>query len=114
MLHSSHPQFSTQLRSTILTTTVGNTGINFTPNSTTAAVGDILAFHFYTGTGPHSVVRSTFNSPCAPEVGAAEFYSGYLVGDDAGSQTYEVTVTNTDPIVSLTSLANTVSKFEII
>jgi hypothetical protein len=48
-------------------------------------------------------VRSTFNAPCVPEVGAAEFYSGYFVGDDAGSQIYEILVNSTGPIVRLST-----------
>jgi len=77
---------------------VGNGGIKFSPNTATAAVGDTLAFHFYEGSGPHSVVRSSFDNPCMPMAGTAEFYSGYFVGDTAGTQTYEITVTDTEPI----------------
>lgn len=41
-----------------------------------------LEFHFYSGSGGHSVVSSSFDSPCVPNTGA--FFSGYIPGDDSG------------------------------
>ncbi|TVY47029.1 putative GPI-anchored cupredoxin [Lachnellula occidentalis] len=75
---------------------VGEEGIKFEPNSTTADVGDVLNFHFYSATGPHSVVSSSFDSPCAPAANA--FFSGLIDGTDAGNTTYIINVTSTDPI----------------
>jgi hypothetical protein len=51
------------------------------PNELTAAVGDVLEFHF---TGPglgvlggnHSVAMGDFNSPCMPA--SSGFFSGYM------------------------------------
>ena len=39
----------------------GQAGLSFTPNATTAAVGDTLTFHFYPGR--HNVVRGSFDKP---------------------------------------------------
>jgi hypothetical protein len=41
-----------------------------------------LEFHFYSGSGGHSVVSSSFDSPCVPNTGG--FFSGYIPGDDSG------------------------------
>jgi plastocyanin len=81
-----------------VTIDVGEDGsLKFEPDSSTAAVGDTLQFHFYSGSGPHSVVHGDFANPCLPSPNA--FFSGYLDGSDDGSTVFEVTVTNTDPIV---------------
>jgi len=73
-----------------------NGGFKFSPNTVTAAVGDTLEFHFYSGSGGHSVVSSSFDSPCVPGPGA--FFSGYIPGNDSGDTTFVVDVTSTDPI----------------
>jgi len=76
---------------------VGKGGsLAFSPNSLTAAVGDSLEFHFYSGSGGHSVVSSTFDSPCVPATDA--FFSGYQKADSTGDTTFVVNVTSTDPI----------------
>lgn len=54
---------------------VGATGVAFTPNSATAAVGDVLEFHFYPAN--HSVVQGVYSNPCAPSSDTA-FYSGFV------------------------------------
>jgi len=71
-------------------------GLSFEPNSMTAAVGDVLEFRFYSGSGGHSVVRSSFDSPCVPS--ADTFFSGYIPGDSSGDTVFLVNVTSTDPI----------------
>ncbi|CZR68772.1 uncharacterized protein PAC_18671 [Phialocephala subalpina] len=68
----------------------------FAPDTLTADVGDTLNFHFYSGSGGHSVVSSTFANPCVPDTNA--FFSGYIPGDKTGDQTFIVNVTTTDPI----------------
>ena len=50
----------------------------FEPNSTKAAVGDILEFHFLPHN--HSVVMGDFNVPCQPAA-IGGFYSGFKVVD---------------------------------
>jgi len=76
---------------------VGEDGdLKFDPDTSTAAVGDTLEFHFYSGSGGHSVVSSSFDSPCVPNTGA--FFSGYIPGDDSGDTAFVVNVTSTDPI----------------
>lgn len=76
---------------------VGEGGsLKFDPDSVTAAVGDTLEFHFYSGSGGHSVVSSSFSSPCQPETNS--FFSGYVTGDGTGDMTFVTTVNSTDPI----------------
>jgi len=76
---------------------VGKEGaLSFDPDSLTADVGDTLEFHFYSGSGGHSVVSSTLESPCVPATGA--FFSGYQKADSTGDTTFVVNVTSTDPI----------------
>lgn len=83
---------------------VGKGGIKFTPNTTMAAIGDTLQFHFYTGAGSHSVVEGMFSSPCLPATNA--FFSGYIPGSTTGEMTFVVNVTSTDPIWFYCSLAS--------
>lgn len=40
---------------------VGKNGLVFSPNSTNAAIGDVLEFHFYARN--HSVVQGRFDQP---------------------------------------------------
>jgi plastocyanin len=54
---------------------VGKGGITFTPNTVTAAKGDVLVFTF--DSGPHSVTQGTFATPCQPSSGG--FNSGLYV-----------------------------------
>jgi plastocyanin len=54
---------------------VGQTGLTFSPNNITAAVGDILEYHFHPPN--HSVVMSDFNNPCQP-ASSGGFYSGFM------------------------------------
>ena len=71
------------------------TGLSFTPNVTTAAVGDTPTFHFYPG--KHNVVRGSFEIPCNYTSGA--FYSGFVVPLMGESdQVFTVNVNDTEPI----------------
>ncbi|OCL11319.1 Cupredoxin [Glonium stellatum] len=73
----------------------GNNGLSFSPNSTTAAKGDTVVFHFFPG--KHSVAQGAFDSPCAPLSNG--FYSGYLDSSSGESETtFVVTVNDTNPI----------------
>ena len=54
---------------------VGKSGLVFAPNSTTAAQGDIIEFHFYARN--HSVVQGDFDNACVPAASNA-FYSGFF------------------------------------
>ncbi|RDW85524.1 hypothetical protein BP5796_03849 [Coleophoma crateriformis] len=80
---------------------VGDNGLKFTPNTSTAAIGDVLAFHFYPG--GHSVVSGPLANPCNPD--ATSFFSGYMPGTNSGDTTFEVTVNSTNPIWFYCSLA---------
>jgi len=75
--------------SAVHTIQVGPT-LAFTPNSVTAAKGDILEFHFGAG---HSVTESTFANPCQPVSGAGIF-SGFPNDGDI----FSVTVNATTPL----------------
>ncbi|PMD65674.1 Cupredoxin [Hyaloscypha bicolor E] len=84
---------------------VGKGGaLTFSPDSLTAAVGDTLEFHFYSGSGGHSVASSTLESPCVPAPDA--FFSGFQKADTTGDTTFVVNVTSTDPIWYYCSLSS--------
>lgn len=60
----------------------GDWALKFSPDNIKAPVGDMIQFQFRAGN--HSVVQSSFDSPCAPmaapqgdDEAAAGFYSGY-------------------------------------
>lgn len=70
---------TTNLTPTTIPIAVGLHGaLSFSPNSTSASVGDILEFRFFNGSAPHSVVSGPFGTPCLP--GSGGFFSGYLEG----------------------------------
>lgn len=74
---------------------VGGDGLVFSPNSTTAAVGDTVTFHFYPRA--HGVARSSYSSPCAAMDNG--FNSGFVkVASGKSNTTFTITVNNTDPI----------------
>lgn len=60
---------------------VGKDGQVFTPNSVTAAKGDILEYHFYK---QHSVAMADFASPCAPAAKSG-FFSGVIQVSGSGA-----------------------------
>jgi plastocyanin len=72
----------------IIEVQVGDTGLDFNPNSITAAKGDVINFTIFPD---HNVAQSTFSSPCQPS-GDAAIYSG------TNAKTFAVTVNNTDPL----------------
>jgi len=74
---------------------VGEDGLVFSPNSTTAAVGDTVTFHYYPRA--HGVARSSFSSPCAAIDNG--FNSGFVrVASGESDTTFTITINNTDPI----------------
>jgi len=82
---------------TTIPITVGKGGLVFSPSSVTAAVGDILEFEFYPG--DHSVAQGTFAAPCSQGTLTTGFYSGFMqVATGPGSQVFQVTVKDTNPI----------------
>ncbi|KAH7144589.1 Cupredoxin [Dactylonectria estremocensis] len=74
----------------------GEDGLKFNPESTKAAVGDTIEFHFYP-TG-HSVAQSSFEEPCKP-LNSTSFYSGPInVSSGQSNEVFTITVENEDPI----------------
>jgi plastocyanin len=74
---------------------VGEDGLVFSPNSTTAAVGDTVTFHYYPRA--HGVARSSYSSPCAAIDNG--FNSGFVkVASGESPTTFTITINNTDPI----------------
>ncbi|RMJ20133.1 hypothetical protein CDV36_000237 [Fusarium kuroshium] len=71
---------------------VGKGGLKYTPDTITAAKGDIIEFHF---DSMHTVVAGDFNKPCTPATSGG-FYSGELPA--SGSSFFSITINNTDPI----------------
>lgn len=77
------------------TINVGEGGLKFTPDSVTAAEGDVLEFHYYPQN--HSVAQSTFDKPCTAN--ATGIWSGFMpVSGGEGQSIFSVTINNTDTI----------------
>ena len=55
---------------------VGNGGLTMSPNDITVPSGEVIEFHFFTGS--HSVAQSSFAAPCAPLNTTAGFFSGSM------------------------------------
>ncbi|KAK0716349.1 Cupredoxin [Lasiosphaeris hirsuta] len=70
---------------------VGKSGLTFTPDSVTAAVGDTLEFYFVGGT--HDAVVGDYGAPCTPSATGERFSSGV----QSGSAT-NVVVNTTEPL----------------
>ncbi|TVY49981.1 putative GPI-anchored cupredoxin [Lachnellula cervina] len=76
---------------------VGEDGLTFSPNSTTAAVGDTIEFHFYPE--KHSVAQSSFDSPCVPLNNGTGFWSGGFSTDSGeNKEVFSVLINDTKPI----------------
>ncbi|KAK0122473.1 hypothetical protein ONS95_010705 [Cadophora gregata] len=80
----------------IHTVKVGDGGLNFSPNSFTASVGDTVEFHFYPS--QHSVAQSSFAAPCAPINDTAFFSGGFRTTSGVNTNTFSIKVNNTSPI----------------
>jgi hypothetical protein len=59
----------------------GQSGLSFSPDSTTAEVNDVLEFHFFGSI--HSAVSGDFNSPC--QMSSSGFDSGTINNKADGS-----------------------------
>ena len=90
----------------------GDWALKFSPDNLKAPVGDMVQFQFRSGN--HSVVQSSFDSPCAPigqdaAANATGFYSGYQ--DVAASEamgmipTYTIMIQDEKPIWAYCSQA---------
>lgn len=74
-----------------------NGGLKFTPSSVTAAVGDVVEFHFYPQ--KHNVVQGSFDTPCKVGGITAGFYSGFVpIAKGESATVFRVNVTSTDPV----------------
>lgn len=72
---------------------VGKGGLTFTPDSVTAAKGDIVEFHFVGGV--HDAVKGDFDKPCAPLAG------GFASTTETGSATNVSNLTLPNAVISL-------------
>ncbi|KAI5208152.1 hypothetical protein E4T39_01441 [Aureobasidium subglaciale] len=75
---------------------VGEGGLVFSPNSTTAAVGDTVTFHFYPRA--HGVARSSYSSPCAAMDNGGFNSDFVMVASGESATTFTITVNDTQPI----------------
>ncbi|KAK0620826.1 hypothetical protein B0T14DRAFT_538097 [Immersiella caudata] len=75
---------------------VGKDGLVFTPNSVTAAKGDIIEYQFFPPT--HSVIMGDFNNPCMPAATGGFFSGGFTTSSGQNSNVFQVTINTTDPI----------------
>jgi len=78
-----------------ITIDVGKGGLVFSPDSSTAQVGDTLEFHFFSSL--HTAVQGDFNKPCGRAAGG--FNSGPIKNSADGSgSVFQVQVKDTNPI----------------
>jgi len=96
---------ATATPATVHTVAVGNGAFTFEPNTTIAAVGDIVEFMFYgSALGfsglTHSVVEADAGAPCVPMAGNTGFFSGGFTtsGTAANETVFVLNITGTDPI----------------
>jgi len=75
---------------------VGKDGLVFTPNSVTAAKGDIIEYQFFPPT--HSVNMADFNNPCMPAASGGFGSGAFTTSNGMNSNVFQVTVNSTDPI----------------
>lgn len=81
---------------TVHVVAVGQSGLTFSPNAITAAVGDIVEFQFYPQA--HSVAQSSFKAPCAP-INDTAFFSGQIPSTSGmAAKTYQLEINSTAPI----------------
>lgn len=63
---------------------VGQSGLSFSPDSSTASVGDTLEFHFFGSI--HSAVQGDFSTPC--QMSSSGFDSGTINNKADGSVSF--------------------------
>lgn len=63
---------------------VGNGSLAYEPNTTYAAVGDTVVFHFYPR--DHNVVQGAFSTPCQDNNG---IYSGFVPSSSGQAVSFE-------------------------
>lgn len=94
------PPASTASSSTpgVQTVMVGaDNALAYSPNTLTADPGSIIEFMFFPPV--HTVVQSTFDSPCAPFSNGTGFYSGeFTTSSGSNANVFALTINNTDPI----------------
>jgi len=74
-----------------------NGNLAFSPNSITAAVGEIVEFHFFPP--QHSVAQSSFAAPCTPFSNGTSFFSGGMTTSSGeNANTFQITINDTAPI----------------
>jgi plastocyanin len=95
---SSHPTTTSASVAGVHTVTVGANGaLAFSPNTITAAVGDIVEYIFFPQT--HSVAQSTFAEPCTPFSNGTSFFSGGMTtASGQNAKTFQITINDTSPI----------------
>lgn len=74
---------------------VGEGGLTFTPDSVTAAVDDVLEFHFVGGN--HDAVTGEFDKPCEPIGDDTGFASGSVTGSPTNVSTKRVPTYYSNP-----------------
>jgi len=74
---------------------VGQSGLTYTPNDITAAVGDSVEFSFFPKN--HTVTQSSFADPCHPLAGG--FFSGFVPTNASTlGSTFTITVKDPKPV----------------
>ncbi|KAM0271913.1 hypothetical protein ACHAQH_008915 [Verticillium albo-atrum] len=74
---------------------VGQNGLTFEPAEVTAAVGDVVEFHFWPMA--HSVAQSSFDAPCQP-LNTTGFFSGPVqVASGMADDVFSITIEDDTP-----------------
>ncbi|KAG9028747.1 hypothetical protein FRB95_006115 [Tulasnella sp. JGI-2019a] len=82
----------------------GSAGLVYTPNTITAAPGDIVTFQFQVKN--HTVTQSTFAVPCSEKAGGFDSSFMPVAATDMTFPTYNITVNDTAPIWGYCRQAN--------
>lgn len=88
---------------TVHVVTVGNANgsLSYSPNSITAATGDMVQFQFMPNN--HTVTQSNFDNPCEPismHTNVPGVYSGFMpvAATDMSIPTYTILINDTTPM----------------
>jgi plastocyanin len=92
--------FGISVAAKIHTIQVGQSGLTFSPQTTSAQPGDHVVFELHPS---HDVASSNFSEPCQPN---KVYYSGDYDMSSKGKKRFVINITNDDPIYFYCSVNN--------
>jgi plastocyanin len=80
------------------TVVAGRGGLKFEPDNVVAEIGDVVEYHFLPKN--HSVVQSSFGSPCQPLEDGSGFSSGFnfATAEGQSANVFQIVVENKTPV----------------